>query len=399
VTKATALSLERAWAEAPVAATDAFVPQRGDCVFYFGDGHQSWANAYPDFHYIDAGRSDAPWSAIAAAAGLANHGAHAQVQPIECMVAATRFEFPHEAAASLLENQGPAVCMAAVLRPTSFAGGGGGGGKKSSSGRSGTVEVLFRPLFDLPDFMVPAYKVKRALAEGWTEGDRCRVLYGDSAYEDGVIAAAPQRCAHAASSSSGDGGGGMLPLWEGVAVRFDSEPDAISMVSEWELERPSDYIHPPPGLSASLSSSSALVRGPGTEPPRLAPALAAKLARRVSTALATEPAGYLFGDFITETVAPGYARQVPAQAHLALCLARLKPGSDGSSGSSSSKGSGGNGCYYRHFEALLDDLDRIVANCREFNGLDAPIADEAASLVERLKLTLEYAVADSTAGI
>ena len=170
----------------------------------------------------------------------------------------------------------------------------------------------------------------------------------------------------------------VVPAWEGVAVRFDSDPTAVTMVSEWELERPAGV--------APLAAHAA-----HAAPPRLAPALAARLSRCVAAALAAEPAGYLFGDFVSETVAPGYARQVPAQAHLALCLARLQPGSGGGNDS------GDGGCFYRQSSALWGDLDRVVANCREFNGAEAPIAEEAAALVARLKAALHRTINDATA--
>ena len=160
-----------------------------------------------------------------------------------------------------------------------------------------------------------------------------------------------------------------LPVWEGVTVRFDSEPGEATALSEWELERPAGQARGHAGRAAAVATAGA---GTGAT---LSKEARGRLARCLEAALAEDEAAYFFGDRVTSDVAPGYDEAVPFQSYLRLALARLRGG------------------FYRHAAALRNDLDLIALNCREYNGADAPLTAEAVAFVRSVKSRVDRALA------
>ncbi|XXQ32827.1 Bromo domain-containing protein [Plasmodiophora brassicae] len=319
---------DRRWLqrEAPGTPVGGYVPQVGDRVAYFGEGHWSFLSQLEPT--VARQLPDWPWPAdatpppvlfgvvVAIAYRMRFRGAR---QPV---VADLSVQFDDQAGADEPADDDEA-------RP----------GNASSP----TVLIPFYPI-DEPDFVVPEWVVEGAVRARWQVGDRFRMWYADvSSWYSGSIV---------------EIGNCRTSPWNCVVVRFDDDDRRVSRhqrhavlqrVSPWELHRVAE--------SSAAQDDDGIA---GDDADRLDRA-GQVIARWRSYASARH-----FRDPVPLDEFPVYDRMIALPMDLGLIERRLS------------------NRYYRRVDAVVADLDLIASNAADFNLPGARIVAQARALVRNI---------------
>ena len=173
--------------------------------------------------------------------------------------------------------------------------------------------------------------------------------------------------------------------WESALVSWDDPASEDSEVSLWELERC------PQVEGEDRHARAALVLGQQrhavNEAERAVQRLRVEQAAVVlDQALATAfddddvsdnadayAACAWFADEVSDEVAPGYSRVIACQMFLRRVLQRCRSG------------------FYRSTDAVLDDLELILANCATYNADGSSIVTASRRMLERIRQDLDEA--------
>ena len=291
-----AASLGRAWVEAVVAEGwsggdgGTFVPQVGDRVAYFPEGHRRWAAAYPDRRFQVAGRARAPWDGLlkgksarvvlesaesrpppgalsplgsldprGGGVGEPPAGAVAAVSPlwwpVECVVESARYEFP---AAADDPFPTPMVAMALGLRTVPAASDEASSAEVSAKA-SGSVTALsaLSALSALAaaaessssssssSFSSSSTSFSSSAAVGPEDALAALASAADASSSSSAAGPAAASSNSSSSSSSGGGGGGGGGKDKGQLLRVLYRPtDLADFIVPWHRVAPSAATGP-----------------------------------------------------------------------------------------------------------------------------------------------------------
>lgn len=344
-----------------------YVPQLGDDVMYFPEGHAS-AMA------ISRATGVEPVAGLAALkkAGkeiLDGSSFPADASPVRFQIVDVSYEFPvlsnsqkpRSASSRPKASRGSHVhnrvtaktTLVLTLRLVS--------GLPSRTGATDRFVLCYYPV-DAPEYLVLTNRVEAALNRAWTASDRFRILFLNESrawqYYTGTI-----RSVRPTIRSV---------MWNSVEVVYDNEGEkektTCELVSPWELE--SFHIHQ--RGRAATSHSFAPLRSSTIEP-----GLCPLIARDFETIRETETNWRVQLSWLDNVDAlaalPGYCGKIPCPMDFNTVLVRLCTG------------------YYRHFCSFLHDIDLMKRNVVRFHGAGSENTRLALSLYTRLGETAERA--------
>ena len=194
--EAKALDRSKCGINAPV--EDYYLPQVGDELLYYTDGHQEYSNDYPE---------------------NSRRGLLKKKNLEKFWVACRILTMDYECRSNILGSQHKGVSM--VLQLGVLA--------SSSSEKLGCIKqftVIYTPAHTCGEFLVTKEKMLATIARDWKVGQPFSTVYNDGTRYSGTIA-------------SIDRDENLFPKWNGVKVTWDSD-DEPTFLCEWELEPPEE---------------------------------------------------------------------------------------------------------------------------------------------------------------
>lgn len=345
-----------------------YVPQRGDIVYYFPQGHiQAIA------HWKDRGLNPLAISTKGDAPGegyrLDATKLKGRVEPLRFAISAISYGFP-----SALESGGkedkkrtsrsvakqddatksPSARTVALLTLRKEH----AGASAWPRGMPQEVTLVYYPVDDIPEYMVLASRVHTSLARNWKLGDKFQMLFVN---EKRVWEYYTGNVRHVSSETSAMG-------WSSMQVEFNEEEDpdkkVMDKLSPWELEPLNDtknLLRPPSGNGYSAPMVDTLRDESG---------LFLAIAKDIDT-LQMQDATFKshmswLHTFGTQCNSAEYCRLVPFPINLELVQTRLCTG------------------FYRHFESFVNDIELLRSNAVLFKGKDSDEAKLAGSVYASL---------------
>lgn len=227
--------------------------------------------------------------------------------------------------------------------------------------------LIYFPV-DTPEYIVLSSRVNAALLRSWSVGDRFRILFVNEnrawQYYKGTIRRVMPTL--------------QRTVWNTVEVEYDIEGEkdmgSTDLVSPWELE-PFDLSQNSP------AASSANILPAITVSPGLLPAIASELdAIRLSDLIWRTQCSWM--DSVSEMGAiPEYCEVVPYPIDFNIVMVRLCTG------------------YYRHFNAFVHDVELLRNNAIRFHGVQSESGQVAIRICSRIMEVAERMHAYFTASM
>lgn len=340
-----------------------YVPQLGDDVLYFPEGHVAAMKVSRSIgleplmdrtHYRNIGKEVLDGSTFGK-----------DSKPLRFLIIDMSYEFPvvvnsgkprsigskgkasHDASGSMFKT-----IMVLTLRLISEPGRG--------TGHNDRFVLSYFPV-DAPEYLVLSSRVDAALTRSWNGSDRFRILFLNERrawqYYTGTIRNVKPTI--------------RTVLWNSIEVEYDNESDrdkvSVDLVSPWELE-PHDMFH------ASKDASQTMLRSSTVEP-GLFPVIARELEsmQHMESSWTTQ----LSWLDTVETLGSidGYCKKIACPMDLNTVLVRLCTG------------------YYRHFCSFIHDISLLKSNVVRFHGpqsemgrLAVKVLSRIADMAERIKV-------------
>eukprot|EP01041_Mallomonas_annulata_P003184 gene3184-6281_t len=334
--------VDRSWLMADSPQDQRYVPQVGDRVFYFAQGHLEYLRSFPE-------NNPPPWLSFAR-----------KWPVVECEVLTVSYDFP-----TFLEyKRSPSALVYLGLQIVSTPSRWGQGGhghpiladfittRQTRGANASSFDITIRRCGD-PDFIVPVHLYLRCIKTKWRVGRVVRISDSD----------------HASWPQS---------PWDCLEVIWDdqSRGDMVTSSSsttagntEMLIPEHTDRVNPWEACPVFLSESA--------QPAILAvikpPSMCVEVGERVRTALQAlmqEDILQPFTNPVDQEYFPDYYCFVVLPICLTLIEKRIENG------------------YYRTIAALSNDVDLIGFNCSTYNVESSPIVTHAKNLVCRLQAVI-----------